>query len=399
MHQSLLPEPARHPQTEAILRVSSPLQGRVPQKGGGRQMVSSRWQLQSSNGPRTQQVAASSPHPIPLPPRGEGTFAAASLRGERQGVPLAQKSSQASSGTCETTATKRASPDLGRHRQTRPNEILQLPFLRSRHFVPLFSALLLLCITAILPATTFAATDGRDLAQRVHDRPAGKDAAAIATMFLSQKGRDARERTLAVLRKDQGSDERWSLIRFYQPADIAGTGLLTKDHPRGDSDQWLYLPALGRVRRISSSHKVGSFVGSDFYYEDLQERAVDLDNHRLLGASSIGRIKVEVLESTPKDRSSSVYSKRIAWIHPASLIPLQVDFYEGGSRPTKRLKVRKIKRIQGIWTVMDSTMNDLKSGHQTRLTVSQVRYNQGLPDSLFTTESLEDTRSEQRYTP
>ncbi len=267
----------------------------------------------------------------------------------------------------------------------------------TRHCSILLILLVLLCGGA--PTFAQAAQSGRDLAQRVHDRPDGRDSAATATMVLSEKGRDARRRTLAVLRKDKGRNERWSLIRFYRPADIAKTGVLTKDHPYGDSDQWLYLPALGRVRRISSSHKGGSFVGSDFYYEDLQQRAVDLDTHRLLGTSSIGRIKVQVLESTPKNRSSSVYSRRVAWVHPASLIPLQVDFYEGGSRPTKRLKVSRIKRIQGIWTVMDTTMYDLKSGHKTRLVLSRARYNQGLPDSLFSTESLEDPSSDRRYTP
>ena len=267
----------------------------------------------------------------------------------------------------------------------------------TRHFSVLLTVLVLLCGGA--PTFAQAAQSGRDLAQRVHDRPDGNDAAATATMLLSEKGSDSRRRTLAILRKDKGRDERWSLIRFYEPADIAQTGLLTKDHPRGDSDQWLYLPALGRVRRISSSRKGGSFVGSDFYYEDLQQRAVDMDNHRLLGTSSIGRIKCDVLESTPKNPSSSVYSKRVAWVHPASLIALQVDFYQRGRRPTKRLKVRKIKRIQGIWTVMDSTMYDLKTGHQTRLLLSRVRYNQRLPDSLFSTESLEDPGSDKRYTP
>lgn len=267
-----------------------------------------------------------------------------------------------------------------------------------RPVATLLGLLVILCVSATFPPAALA-QDGRALAQQVHDRPDGKDVAATATMYLAQKGRDSRQRALALLGKHKGHDERWSFIRFYEPADIAQTGLLTKDHPQGDSDQWLYLPALGRVRRIASSNKGGRFVGSDFYYEDLQRRPVYEDNHRLLGTSSIGRIRCKVLESTPKDPSSSAYSKRVAWVHPPSLVPLQVDFYEGGRRPVKRLKVRRLKRIQGIWTVIDSTMYDLRSGHQTRLALSRVRYDQGLPDSVFTTEALEDPGADRRYTP
>lgn len=274
----------------------------------------------------------------------------------------------------------------------------QPPFL-GHPLLALFGLFFLLYGVALPAQAARGTQSGRQLAQQIHDRPDGKDAAATAVMYLTQKGRDSRQRTLAVLRKDKGRDERWSFIRFYRPADIAQTGLLTKDYPQGDSDQWLYLPALGRVRRISSSDKGGRFVGSDFYYEDLQRRAVNEDNHRLLGTSSIGRIRCEVLESTPKDPSSSTYSKRVAWVHPATLIPLQVDFYQGGNRPTKRLKVRRLKRIQGIWTVMDSVMYDLRTGHRTRLALSRVRYNQRLPDSLFTTEALEDPTADRRYTP
>jgi len=286
--------------------------------------------------------------------------------------------------------------EVGLGGETGPADQLSL----LHHPVVTLLGILVLLLGIALPAQAAEyARDGRELARQVHDRSDGKDAAATAVMYLTQKGRDSRQRTLAVLRKDKGTDERWSFIRFYEPADIAQTGLLTKDYPHGDSNQWLYLPALGRVRRISSSDKGGRFVGSDFYYEDLQRRAVNKDDHRLLGTASIGRIRCEVLQSTPKDPSSSAYSKRVAWVHPASLVPLQVDFYQGGNRPTKRLKVRRLKRIQGIWTVMDSIMYDLRTGHQTRLALSGVRYNQGLPDSLFTTEALEDPTADRRYTP
>jgi len=90
----------------------------------------------------------------------------------------------------------------------------------------------------------------------------------------------------------------------------------------------------------------------------------------------------------------------VSWIHPATLIPLRVDLYQGSAKkPVKRLSVKRIKRIQGFWTVLDSTMEDLESGHTTRITLSKLKYNQAIPDHLFTSQSLADESAELAYRP
>ena len=241
---------------------------------------------------------------------------------------------------------------------------------------------------------------GKTLAQLVYDRPDGSDSSAEVIMTLGRKGEKQRQRLLYSYAKDKGKGERWTLMRFIKPADIRGTGLLTKDHPGDNNDQWLYLPALDRVRRISSSRKGGRFVGSDFFYEDLRDREVDMDHHRYIGRGKVGKIVCDVVVSTPVKRSNSAYSKRVSWIHRKTLIPLRVDFYQKGrKRPTKRLRARKIKKIQGYWTVMESTMYDLKSGHRTRLLTRKIKYDQGLPDRLFSQRALSDDSREKRYRP
>jgi len=245
-----------------------------------------------------------------------------------------------------------------------------------------------------------AAEAGRKLAQKMYDAPNGDDQAARAVMTLTEHGREPRRREMYVLRIDRGAGERWSLNRFTGPSDIKGVGLLTKDYPGDKTDQWLYLPALDRVRRVSSSRKGGRFVGSDLFFEDLRDREVDMDHHVLKGDGKFGRLKVKILVSTPVDPSTSVYSKRVSWVHPKTLIPLRVDLYKGRSKkPTKRMTVKKIKKIQGYWTVLDSTMKDLKTGHRTRITQTKVKYNQRIPDRLFSSRALADAATEAKYRP
>jgi hypothetical protein len=263
---------------------------------------------------------------------------------------------------------------------------------------------LALLLSALLGAASVQADPaveaGTRLAQAVYDRPAGADVAIRATMTLTEQGHEPRRRELFTYRADRGGAERWSLTRFTAPADIQGVGLLTLDHPGDESDQWLYLPALDRVRRVSSSRKGGRFVGSDLFFEDLRDREVDMDQHRLEGKDKVGSLACDVLVSTPRDPDNSVYSKRVGCVHPGTLIALRVDLYQAhASKPVKRLSVKRIKKIQGFWTVTDSVMQDLDTGHETRITAEAVKYNQGIPDRLFSAKVLSDDSAELPYRP
>lgn len=269
----------------------------------------------------------------------------------------------------------------------------------------IFARLWLPAIVALLglagPALADSAMEaGRKLAQAVYDAPNGDDLATRAVMTLTEKGRQPRQREMYTYRVDRGAGERWSLTRFTSPSDIKGVGLLTKDYPGDENDQWLYLPALDRVRRVSSSRKGGRFVGSDLFFEDLRDREVNMDTHRLEGEGKVGKLVCKILESTPVDPDNSVYTKRISWVHPQTLIPLRVDLYQAHSEdPVKRLTAKRIKRIQGFWTVLDSAMKDLESGHVTRIQQSSVKYNQGIPDRVFTSHALADESAAAEFSP
>lgn len=243
------------------------------------------------------------------------------------------------------------------------------------------------------------ANDGAELARAVHERPDGKDAVIRGTMTLSGPGRRERIRESYEFRLDGESGESWNLIRFTTPRNIADTALLVHNRPDGGVDQWLYLPATQRERRISSENRGGSFVQSELYFEDLEDREPNKDHHRILGQELYEGVEVTLLESVPVDSGNSVYSRRVSWVHGQTLIPLRIDLYERGNDPAKRLEVQEIQEVQGYWTVMRSTMTDLASGRVTVLEVDAIVYDNDLPRELFTTRGLRDPELARPYRP
>lgn len=262
---------------------------------------------------------------------------------------------------------------------------------------------LALCLSALWCAQAGASDAdqrGQELARSVHDRPDGRDLTTVGTMTLTEAGREPRVRELITYRTDPGNGKVASLIRFLAPADIRDTGLLTIDRDGGETDQWIYLPALDRSRRIPATRKGGRFVGSDLFYEDLQDREVERDRHRWLRTEAVAGVEAEVVESTPLEADDSVYGRRVSWIHPDIFIPLRIDFFSRDSaEPFKRLTVQRVERIDGYWTVMDSVMEDLESGHSTRMTLSAALYDRDLPDDLFSVRVLEDPAREAPLRP
>lgn len=244
------------------------------------------------------------------------------------------------------------------------------------------------------------AQDAMALAQAVHERPSGRDMTTVGRMELSESGRAPRVREIVSYRWVQGGGNASTLLRFLAPADIAGTGLLSVEKADGSNEQWLYLPALDRVRRVAGDRKGGRFVGSDLYFEDLRERKPDRDRHRILGREALAGIFCEVMESRPVEASDSVYRKRVSWVDATTALVHRIDFYEkDDQQPTKQWVLTTARKIQGYWAVVDSRMSDLASGHQTRMQFDVVRFDRRLPAKLFSAQALADTGIEADYRP
>ncbi|MCP3850259.1 MAG: outer membrane lipoprotein-sorting protein, partial [Gammaproteobacteria bacterium] len=139
----------------------------------------------------------------------------------------------------------------------------------------------------------------------------------------------------------------------------------------------------------------GRFVGSDILYEDLRERRVDKDHHRILRKEKLNKMDTIVLESIPVEPENSVYDKKIIWVHPKTLLALKVELYQDGSKePVKRVLAKKVEKKQGIWTIMKSVSRNLITQHETHLLINKIKYDQNVPKDLFSKKYLEDPQRE-----
>jgi hypothetical protein len=250
-----------------------------------------------------------------------------------------------------------------------------------------FLALLCLSLCFVQPAVA-RRMDGQTLAQKVYERDDGRDSYARVKMVLVDKRGNKRTRLLLTANKDFGSLTK-SYIRFTSPASIKGTAFLTWEYEDRDDDQFLYLPALRRVRRIVARQKKSRFVNTDYTYEDMQQRKVEKDNHKILKTEKYKKYDCWVLESIPREKNSSQYGKKVSWITKNIYLPIKTDFYDKKGRLVKVYSAQSVKRIDGIWTVMESEMHDLKRKHRTLMTTGSIRYNRGIPDRVFTRRYLQ----------
>jgi len=222
---------------------------------------------------------------------------------------------------------------------------------------------------------------------KVFTRYDGDDAYSKVEMILLDKKGYERKRQLETYTKDYGKLIK-TYIKFTEPADIRGTAFLSIENEGKDNTQYLYLPALGRARRIVSSQKKLRFVNTDYTYEDMQRRRPEEDRHRFLREEACGRGETcAVIESVPKNNSQ--YTKRISWVERNKEIILRTDFYGRNGRMIKRFQVLSVKKIENIWTAVDMIMKDFITNHKTELKIESISYNRGIDDEMFSLRALE----------
>ncbi len=174
-----------------------------------------------------------------------------------------------------------------------------------------------------------------------------------------------------------------SVIKFQKPNKYKNVSLLTKNDVDGNSSQWVYLPALKKVRRINSSNQSGRFVGSHLYYIDLQNRAPMKDKHKIVSSLKNNIVKIE---SIPK--VSAVYDKVYSEIDIKKLIPIKVTYYRDGKKE-KEMRVLKIVKHESIWTV-DKFVVEEDEKNYTEITVLSRDLNNDFPDALMSQYSFKN---------
>jgi hypothetical protein len=208
------------------------------------------------------------------------------------------------------------------------------------------------------------------------------------------------EGTLQVVdAKDKITEKRWqydrigshgnskSVLRFIAPAEVKGVALLVLNHPDRSSDQWMWTPAINRERRIALQDRSTRFFGTDFSFEDLEERDINQFDYKLLGEESIDGAGCWKVQSTPRQSKVSQYSHSYIWVRKDNYAFAQIENYSK-DQLIRRAHHTDIRNDQGIWTAHQIDMHDLKRNSHTILKIEKLQYNLPMKDDAFTLQAL-----------
>ena len=247
-------------------------------------------------------------------------------------------------------------------------------------------------VFALITAGVFA-QDALNIVDRSRNRIKADTTSTRYKMVITAKNGTVTERLMDQYSKKDNRLNNRTMIVFQEPASVRGTRFLTLENPGKDNDQWIFLPSLGKVRRIAASEGSGSFVGTDFSYDDISsaDRKADLDNHRMLREEKFQDKDCYVIESVPKDTNYQ-YSKMIQWIAKDNLVNYKVELYDKRGNHVKLLETLELREVQGRLASMITKMTTLAAGTSTSLNVTALKYDDNIPEGVFTTNYLETGR-------
>jgi outer membrane lipoprotein-sorting protein len=246
-----------------------------------------------------------------------------------------------------------------------------------------------ICISAFTANAETAEEKGLAIAVEADKRDTGfSDMTAEMTMELRNKQGDSSIRYIRLKTLEVNGDGDKSLSIFDKPADVSGTAFLTYSHATVPDEQWLYLPALKRVKRINSNNKSGPFMGSEFAYEDLASQEIEKYSYKYLRDETVNDIDTFVIERYPAYEHSG-YKRQVAWINKADYRPEKIEFYDRKDSLLKTLVYTGYKKyLDKFWRASEMTMDNHQTGKSTVLTWNNYAFKTGLDDKDFSQNSL-----------
>ncbi|MEL7311640.1 MAG: outer membrane lipoprotein-sorting protein [Pseudomonadota bacterium] len=236
------------------------------------------------------------------------------------------------------------------------------------------------------------AQNGRAIAEEADRRGQGfgdTQSRLAMTLFDGRGNQVSRAMRSKTLERDTDGDR--TLLFFEDPADVRGTAFLTHGHLDRDDDQWLYLPAIKRVKRITSRNRSGAFMSSEFSYEDLGNDAIDKYEYRYLGDAQIADQAAYALERIPVGTSG--YSRQVAWLDQEHLRILKIDYYDRAGAHLKTLLADLHELFEDrYWRPLKMEMTNHQTGRRTILEWSDYKFSAGLEASEFERTALRDLR-------
>jgi hypothetical protein len=257
--------------------------------------------------------------------------------------------------------------------------------------LPAAAALALYAQDVVHP--TDAAHSALSIVRESRDRIKADTVSTRSRMVVQAKNGSVSERLLDQYSKDGPKGKR-TVVVFQKPETVAGTRFLTMENPGSPDDRWIFLPGVGKVRRMAASEGSGSFAGTDFSYDDVASasRGADLDIHTLLREETLNGAACYVIQSVPKDKSYQ-YSKIILWIDKDTKLTMKIELYDKKNALVKVAEMSGLKEVQGRLTVTVTKMTTLAAGTSTTLFMDIIRYDDPVPESVFTTAYLETGRT------
>lgn len=177
------------------------------------------------------------------------------------------------------------------------------------------------------------------------------------------------------------------IIRFTAPAEVKGVALLVVNHSDRVSDQWMWTPAINRERRVAAQDRRSRFFGTDFSFEDLEERDLDQFDYQMQGEETLDGEACWKIAATPRAGKRSQYTRSTYWVRKSTYTYAQIENFDG-DKLIRRLKYRQMERIQNIWTARALEVEDLARKSRTVLTFESITYNKPVGDDEFTVQAL-----------
>ncbi|GHV06051.1 hypothetical protein AGMMS50229_10170 [Campylobacterota bacterium] len=238
------------------------------------------------------------------------------------------------------------------------------------------------------------ALDAQEIMRQVDERDKGNRMRANMQMILVDGANRTRERKMVQFKRDFAAITKKAII-FLEPSDVKNTGFLIFDHKSEDDEQWLYLPNLQKTKRIASSDQSGSFMGSDFSYNDLNDRNIDDYNYKLVGDREVNGFAVWLIEATPKNervRENSGYTRSLLAVRKDNFFVIRAINYETKKNRVKFLDIPTVERIDSIWQPLEMQMTTKQDNtvlHSTTIRFQNVRFGQELDDEQFSIRGIE----------
>ena len=256
--------------------------------------------------------------------------------------------------------------------------------------------LIIFTFLAVVSSTLLAQTPeemGLNIFQRIDEREKGYgDSIVDITMILKNANNDMSIRVMEIKTLEQPNDGDKSLTIIKSPKDVKGTALLSYSHALSLDEQWLYLPALKRIKRISSSNKSGSFLGSEYAYEDITTFQIEKFEYLLIKEEIYDNKNCFVVELTPLFQYSG-YSRLLVWVDASIYIILKTEYYD---RKNELLKTQYLKDYQQyynkFWRSLDQLMINNVNEKSTRLLFENYQFQTGLTERNFDQNSLKRSR-------